>query len=245
MTKSALLFFGLFILASCSDQETETSATLESEWIQVDNQSNVLFDSANIGLVFRRDTLWSTSNRGWFNQGQYVIDRDKIVLTSKTESAEWTIHLLNRDSLTILTRKGDYEFYNRRLEFDKSLKYEKITLHAGVCFGGCQSFDVELNNEGNVKFKRLEKGNVVDSSEYLIDIKTKEEIDSLFKQSQIESIDSSMFYGWFDDWDMKIKFEYSDNNLKEVSGTRSYMPYRLHPIIGTLISDLRKRGLIK
>jgi hypothetical protein len=245
MTKWTLLFFGLLILTSCSNQEREILTLIESEWIQIDNQSKSLFDSADIGLVFRRDTVWSTSDRGWFNQGQYSFDKNEILLASKSDTTNLIIQLFTKDSLTLLTNEVTYRYYNRRLEFNKDLKFRKITLKTGVCFGGCQSFDVVLDNEGNVKFNGLENGNAVDLKNYSIDLKTKEKIDSLFKQSRVGSLDSSKFYGWFDDWTMKIKFEYGDNNVKEITGTRSYMPYRLKPIIGTLISDLRKRELIK
>ena len=70
-------------------------------------------------------------------------------------------------------------------------------------------------------------------------------IDSLFKETKISVIDTSRYYGWFDDWSMAIKFEQGDNVVREVKGTRNYMPYRITPVIGALVYDIRKRGLIK
>lgn len=245
ITKCVHLLLGLLILTSCSKHKTETSTTLESEWVQVENQFKFLFDSADIGLVFRKDTLWSTSDYGWVNQGQYSIDETKITFSTSTGTTNWTILAMTNDSLTILRARDTLKYYNKRLEFETNMKYKKMMLRTGLCFAGCQEFEVQLDGSGNVEFHGLKNGKVIETKHYLMDENSRSKIDTLFKEARISKIDSTRYYGRFDDWIMTMKFEYGENQVVKVNGTSSNMPYRLKPIIGTLINDLRKRALIK
>jgi hypothetical protein len=243
MTKYTQLIAGLLIFVSCSQQE-KNAILIETEWIYAGDHSKSLFDSLDIGLSFRDDSLFTSSDRGLLMRGRYYLNEDKLRLYSNQDTIDWTVKI-TQDSLTILKDDEPFKYYHKKLEFDPQLQYRKIILQTGICFGDCPEFKVTFDDKGTMYFERLKNGNVTETKNYVTDDITTSKIDSLFKLSNISKIDSSRYYGWSHDWDMAIEFEYGKGEVRKIKGTLGHMPYRLKPIIGTLISDLKKRELIK
>ena len=135
-------------------------------------------------------------------------------------------------------------YYNRTLEFKENLRFQKITLQGGQCFGECPEFYLTIDDKGNTEFKGLENSKFQGTKNYSIDTPTKDKIDSLFQWTNINNIDTTDYYGSDDGWSLTITFQYRDNELRRIKGTYSSMPHRLKGMIRTILDDLRKRGLV-
>jgi len=243
MRKCTQLIFGLLIIVSCTPTETEKITWFESDWIFVRDTSKFQFDPRYIGLRFRNDTLITISDLWLTHEGRYSVNGKKIQVFDE-DSTDFEIIKLTKDSLILYGYTDTLKYYNRILEFDKNLRFQKITLQGGQCFGECPEFYLTMDDKGNTEFKGLENSKFQGTKSYLIDVQTKHRIDSLFKWSNINNIDTTDYYGSDDDWSLTITFQYGDNELRRIRGTHSSMPHRLKGIIRTLLDDLRKKGLV-
>jgi hypothetical protein len=244
MTKCAQLFCGLLIIVSCTPTKTDETGWFETDWIFVRDSSNYFnFDPRYIGLRFRNDTLITISDLWLTHEGRYSVNGNQIQVFDE-DTTDFEIIKLTKDSLILFGYTDTLKYYNRTLEFDQELRFQKITLQGGQCFGECPEFYLTMDDKGNAEFKGLENSKFQGTKIYSIEFQAKNRIDSLFKWSNINNIDTTDFYGSDDDWSLTISFQYGDNELKRIRGTHSSMPLRLKGIIRTLLDDLRKRGLV-
>jgi len=243
MKKCTQLIFGLLIIVSCTPTKTEKITWFESDWIFVRDTSKFQFDPRYIGLRFRNDTLTTISDLWLTHEGRYLINENKIKVFDE-DSTDFKIIKLTKDSLILLGYNDTLRYYNRTLEFDKDLMFQKLTLQGGQCFGECPEFELTMDDKGNAEFNGRENSKFQGTKNFSIDDKTKSKIDSLFKWSNINNIDTTDYYGSVDDWSLTITFSYGDNEVRRIKGTRGSMPHRLKGIIRTLLDDLRKKGLV-
>jgi hypothetical protein len=244
MTKFIPLICGLLIAISCAPKKTNETKWFEADWIFVRDSSNYFnFDPRYIGLRFQKDTLITISDLWLTDEGRYLVNNDKIQVFDE-DSTNFQIIKLTKDSLILLGYIDTLRYYNRALEFDKDLKFQRITLQGGKCFGECPEFYLTMDDKGNTEFKGLENSKFQGTKSYSIDYVAKHRIDSLFKWSNIKNIDTTDYYASEDGWSLTITFHYGENQLKRIRGTHSSMPHRLKGIIRTLLDDLRKRGLV-
>lgn len=244
MRKYPSLIFGLLLIASCTPTKTDETNWFETDWVFVRDSSNYFdFDPKYIGLRFRDDTLITISDLWLTHEGGYSVNGNQIQVFDE-DSTNYQIIKLTKDSLILLGYTDTLRYYNRALEFDKDLKFQKITLQGGQCFGECPEFYLSMDDKGNTEFKGLENSKFQGTKSYIINNQAKQRIDSLFKWSNINNIDTTKYYGSDDDWSLAISFLYGNNETKRIRGTHSSMPHRLKGIIRTLLDDLRKRGLL-
>jgi len=244
MTKCTQLICGLLIIISCTPTKTETITWFESDWVFVRDTANYFqFDPRYIGLRFRNDTLITISDLWLTHEGRYSVNGNQIQVFDQ-DSTDFQIIKLTKDTLILLGYSDTLKYYNRTLEFDKELRFKKITLQGGQCFGECPEFYLTMDDKGNTEFKGLENSKFQGTKNYSIDVQAKNKIDSLFRWTNISNIDTTDYYGSDDDWSLTITFQYGDNESRKIRGTHSSMPHRLKGIIRTLLDDLRKRGLL-
>ena len=75
-------------------------------------------------------------------------------------------------------------------------------------------------------------------------MKNLDKLDSLFRWSYIDHVDSTKNYGVIDGWSTNIAFHYNERNTAKVNGTMMDMPFRLRELIAELTNLLYTNGLI-
>ena len=244
MTKCAQLICGLLIVISCTPTKSDETKWFETDWILVRDSSNYFhFDPRYIGLRFLDDTLVTISDLWLTHEGRYSVKGNQIQVFDD-DSTGFQIIKLTKDSLILLSYRDTLRYYNRTLEFEKDLRFQKITLQGGQCFGECPEFYLTIDDKGGAEFKGLENSKFQGTKNYSIDVETKNKIDSLFKWTNINNIDTTDYYGSEDGWTLTITFQYGDNERRRIKGTDGSMPHRLKGIIKTILDDLRKRELV-
>lgn len=235
-----LLIIGLLFIG-CSTKYGTDKPTIDGDWIFVDNPDEITIDY--LGLKFKDDTLYTIADRGLTQEGKFTISGDTIVVEEfgNIINKQRRIKTFTSDSL-ILT-DGD-KYYSRKLEFTDSLKFNEINILTGVCFGNCPQFSLSLADNGLIHFKPIADCKVTTEKEFMLDSKHKAKIDSLFKWTYLQRLDTSKVYGATDDWSMDIKISYNDGQRIELKTTRSRIPFRLKWIFGTIFSSLREKELI-
>jgi len=198
-----------------------------------------------VGLRFIDDTLYTIRNGGLWQEGKYSVRGDTIYVEGfEGQITAYEILKFNIDSLT-LSRYGDSDdYYSRRLEHSPDLKFDRIRLEGGTCFGECPQFAMTVERDGVVDFKGLKNGKFIGVKKYSLEPETIDKIDSLFKWTYINRIDTTDFYGVDDGWSINATFYYNTDQVTKIKGTSSSMPYRIKGIIWILLADLRKKDLI-
>lgn len=235
-----LLIIGLLGIG-CSTKYEAEKPTIDGDWIFVDDPNEITVDY--YGLKFVDDTLYTIADRGLTQEGKFLIKGDTIIVEEfgNVINKQRRIKTFTSDSL-ILT-SGD-KYYSRNLEFTDSLKFNEIDILAGYCFGNCPQFSLRLTDKGLVNFKPIADCKVTIEKEFTLDSKQKTKIDSLFKWTYLQKLDTSKVYGATDDWSIDIEIVYNDGQLIEIKTTRSKIPFRLKAIFGIIFKSLREKELI-
>ena len=238
-----LLILGL-IFISCSTKHETEMPTVDGDWIFVENVKELAI--GYLGLRFENDTLYSL-NEGWFTrEGKFTINGDTIIVEefgNKINKAR-RIKKLTMDSLIISGSTIDEKYYSRKLEFTDSLKLNELSILAGGCYGECPQFSLNLTDKGLIHFKPIRDCKTTTEKEFMLDTKRKNKIDSLFKWTYLQKLDTSKVYSAVDDWVIDIKINYNNGQWTEFRTTDSQVPFRLRRIYGILINSLRENGLI-
>ncbi len=241
-----IVIIGILGLSACSFfPEEKEKLRLEGDWIYVEDTTG-LFSRYDLGLRFRDSTLLTIKKSALHNRGKYSLDQDKILVQEFggiISSYQIIEHL--PDTLTLSHNSKTRKLYNRRLEFNSDLKFEKISLVAGSCFGYCPEFIFTIQSDGKANFKGINNVKLVGDTVFRIENQTLQNIDSLFKRSYIDNLDTTANYWAMDDWSLNITFHYNESKSKTIDGTYMFMPFRLKGIIRRMLTTLVKEELIK
>lgn len=218
--------------------------TVDGDWIFIENPNEITHDY--LGLRFESDTLYTIHGGGLTLEGQFTIDGDIIVVREFGDKINKLrrIKKLTNDSLIVAGSAFDEKYYSRKLEFTDSLRLNELTILAGDCFGDCPQFSLKLNDNGLIQFKPILDCKVTNETDFTLDSKKKNKIDSLFKWTYLQKLDTSKVYSALDDWDIGMEIKYNNGQKIEFRTTRSQIPFRLKWIFGILINSLKENGLI-
>jgi len=242
--KILLAIIGICGFFSCTTGFKEGDmVSLEGEWIFIEDTTEIF--GHDLGLKFRDDTLLTIRNSGLWQEGKYTLKQDTVYIEGfRGQISTYLIRNHVLDTLTLFRHGRIEKLYNRRLEYDPDLKFDKIILETKGCYGNCPEFMLTIHNDGNVNFRGIRNAKYIGEKEFKMERQNLHKIDTLFKWSFITRLDTSEFYGAVDGWAMDITFYYNGNNVSTVKGTSMEMPFRLKRIVGRLTNDLRVRGLI-
>lgn len=243
MPKNPLYFLLILsICFSCHQSEQDKASVINGEWVLGKHvtKDRKTFTSYSQKLEFEKDTVFILlESSNVYTIGYFKVQNDSLML----DGHEYDIVKLTKDSL-ILENLFYKLFYNRRdLDFNPKLRLESIQLNTGLCFGPCPSFELTLDSTGIVTFIGKTHSKFQGDTTFQISKGKQLEIDSLFKLSQIERVNSADFEPLVDDWEMDITFYYNETS-NQFKGTQSTIPFRLFPIASILVQDLRERRLI-
>jgi Domain of unknown function (DUF6438) len=131
------------------------------------------------------------------------------------------------------------------LEFTDNLKFDSIKIIADGCFGECPEFVLKLSSNGHVNFKPIANCKVTQEMEFDMGKEQMNKLDSLFKWTYLHKLDTSKISSAVDDWAFDISINYNSGQTIDLRTTHSFIPYRLKRIFGLIITDMRKRGVLK
>lgn len=238
--KYLALIFIIFIHCS-PKKENELPISIEGEWIEVYEDTEGIYDWS--GLKFENDTTYRISDFGLVVKGAYSIVENRIITDEFDGVLEFTILNLTEDSLKI-ERNGEVnQYYSRRLEYDKDLKINSISISTYKCMDLCWEFDYRLESDGievfngkyNTQSLGIRKGKMED--------KLLREIESLFKWSNIKQLNPERVPIAMDGWLIKFDINYNDNESIAFSTTDFEIPYRIKPIFHLIEKHLKEKGL--
>ena len=243
MKRGLLVMIGLCSICSCTTSREKEELRLDGDWMYLKDTTEIVVNY--VGLRFLDDTLFTIKNGGLWQEGRYFLRGDTVYVEEfGGKLTTYEVLKFSADSLRISRYGHSDDYYSRRLEFNPELEFNEIKLEGGTCFGECPHFVMTVERNGEVNFKGLKNGKFIGNKEYLIEKEKINKIDSLFKWSYINKIDTTDFYGEDDGWSINITFYYNNGQVTTIKGTRNSMPFRLYGIIWTLLEDLRKRDLI-
>lgn len=217
--------------------------TLEGEWIYTTETARINGD--DVGVKFSDGNLLIIRNSGLWQEGKYALSQDTIYIEKfGGVRSRYLINSYQSDSLTFSRGNHPVKLYSRRLEYNPDLKFDKIILETGGCDANCPKFFMVLNSNGDINFEGIYDSKYIGATNFKMDASAFHEVDSLFKWSYIDNLDTSKDYGFIDGWSINITFYYNGKSIKTITGTYSEMPFRLKGILAILIEVARKRELI-
>ncbi len=227
---------------SCSNVQNVESPKIDGDWMCSGTNSD--FGDDYLGLRFKDDTLYTIHDNGLIQEGKYSIIGDTLVVEEfgGRINKNRRIASLTKDSLSITNGFGKY--YSRRLEFSKELKLDSLELIAGVCFGDCPEFRLVMAGDGLIRFVPINNCRVTAETHFVLKPSTMSQIDSLFKWSYINKLDTNKVYRAIDDWRFDIEIVYNDDQRVKVKTTQSHIPFRLKRMIYIVTNEVRRKGLI-
>ncbi|WP_026969372.1 hypothetical protein [Algoriphagus terrigena] len=215
--------------------------SIEGDWIEVCEETERVYDW--LGLRFENDTAYEISDFGLLAKGPYSIIENRIITDESDGIFEFTILNLTEDSLTI-ERNGDViQFYSRRLEYDKDLKFNSISISTYRCMDLCWEFDYRLESNGFEVFDGKYNTQTIGVRESKMNDNLLGKVDSLFKWSNLKCIDPRSVPVAMDGWSIKFDINYNDNESIAFSTTDFGVPFRLKPIFHLVEKHLKEEGL--
>ncbi|KEO72248.1 hypothetical protein EL17_18785 [Anditalea andensis] len=240
--KYLALIFIIFIHCS-QKKENGLPISIEGEWIPVFEDIGFIYDWS--GLKFENDSAYKIDDRWGLLMGPYSISEDKLLIKELKGKSEYTILNLTEDSL-IIKKNGDVNhYYSRKLEFDKDLNFNTISISAHRCFDLCWEFDYVLDSDGLEVFNGKYNTQTLGIKKGKLNDKLVKEIDSLFKRSNINQLDPD----WVaipdvDGWLINFDINYNENESINFSTTDFNIPYRIKPIFQRIKVYLNEEGLM-
>lgn len=234
----------LFILIHCSPKrENGLPVSIEGEWIPVFEDIGFIYDWK--GIKFENDSAYEIDDRWGFLLGPYSIIEDKLIIEELEGKSEYTILKLSADSLMIEKNGVVDLYYSRKLEYDKNLRFETISISTNRCLYSCWEFDFKLQSDGFEVFNGKYNTQTLGLKEGKMNDKLLNEIDSLFKWSNINQLDPD----WvaipdMDGWLINFEINYNDEESVVFSTTDSNIPYRIKPIFQRIKIYLKEEGLL-
>lgn len=214
---------------------------VEGEWIQEIEEPEWIYDWS--GLKFKNDTAYSISDFGNLILGSYSIVENRIVIDEFEGITQFTILDLNKDSLKIERNGVVSQYYSRRLEYDKNLKFNSISISTYKCMDLYWEFDYKLERNGLEVFDGKYNTQTLGIKESKMNNKLLKEIDSLFKLSNIKELNPERVPIAMDGWLMIFDINFNENESITFSTTSFEIPYRLKLIFHIIEKHLKEEGL--
>jgi hypothetical protein len=230
---SLVSFFMLSMLAAYSQG-------VIGDWMRVPDKGDIY--SNHIGFRFSADSLWDLTNGGRMNYGKYQI-RDNILSFSNLQNVVVSYKInLSKDSLYLTSASGSVnKYYSRKLEHDPSLSFEKIVFERRLDDEDRRT-TMTVRRNGKAEFKE-KRNNKMSRRRFKIEEKRINEIDSAFKWSYIEHIDTTIYYSASFGSPCTLTVTYNRNKVTTIKGTLFHLPLRLKGITWYLLNEMRKRRL--
>lgn len=235
----ALIF--LFFMHCSSKKENDLPISIEGDWIEVFEETEWIYDWS--GLKFENDTAFRISDFGIFVKGPYSIKDNRIKTEEYDGVFEFNILSLTDDSLKIERNGEVIQYYSRRLEYDKDLKFNFISISTYKCMDLCWEFDYKLQNNGLEVFDGKYNTQTLGIKESKMNDKLLKEIDSLFKWSNIKELEPERIPIAVDGWLINFEINFNENESIAFSTTSFEIPYRLKPIFHLIMKHLKEEGL--
>lgn len=231
------------IFFQCSQKkETELPELLEGEWIEVPVKTEWIYDWS--GLKFRDDTAYKISDFGALVKGPYTILQKRVLTEGFDGPSEFEILNLTKDSLKIKRKGVISKYYSRRLEYDNDLKFNSISISTYRCLDLCWEFDYKIGRDGFEIFNGKYNTQTDGIKNGRMNEKLLEEIDSLFKWTNIKELDPDRVRIAMDGWRITFEINYNENKSISFSTSESEIPYRFKPIFQIIKKHLNDKRLM-
>lgn len=238
--KYLVLTFLIFMHCS-SKKEPDIPISIEGDWIEVYEEIEWIHDWS--GLKFENDTAYQISDFGLLVKGPYSTIDNRIITDEFDGIFEFNILNLTDDSLKIEGNGEVRKYYSRRLEYDKDLKFNSISISTYKCMDLCWEFDYRLESNGLEVFDGKYNTRTLGIKESKMNDKLLKGIDSLFKMSNIKEIDPETAPIAMDGWLIKFEINFNENESITFLTTDFEIPYRLKPIFHLIEKHLKEEGL--
>lgn len=239
----ASLILIAFQLESCDVEKKDTS-DIKGNWVLYRTNERIIPGYA--ALLIKESSIYDVGSIGMTRRGDYIVKNDSLMLsTTKGDKFAFKIVKLSVDSLVLFDGEFQDVYYNEELDYDESLKLKAIHLRTKNCPDECSEISLDVSGVGDAEFTCIENCTQPGHSKVGITTKEWQKLDSLFKWSKINKIDTTDLYQAMDDWPMSIEFIYNDSVNVKIRGTEIAMPYRIQPIIYQLINRLKADSLLK
>jgi len=192
-------------------------------------------DFVDVGWSIVNDSLYSvTSNSHIRLLGKITLKSDTLIFYDEWNS-RWRkclIEKLNKDSLIVIIDGKRLMYHNKRLEYNQSLHFSKISLVLGKDIA--PDLNMILDSTGLLEYSIPSK-----SIHQIIKLKPEKFllIDSLFKYSCIDKLSTEKHYSCDDGWPKMMVFEYN-NTVKKIYTDGITMPLRLNEIFNRMINEV-------
>lgn len=237
--KYLTLIFITFFQCSAKD---EITILIEGDWIEVNEETEWIYDWS--GLKFENGTAYRISDFGTLKKGPYSIVENRLIIDEFDEVLEFTILNLTEDSLKIELNGKVSQYYSRKLEYDKELKFNSISISTHKCMDSCWEFDYRLESDGFELFDGKYNTQTLGIKEGKMNNKKLMKLDSLFKWSNINRLESErVAVPSVDGWLIYFDINYNDNKSISFSTTDFEIPYRIKLIFHLIEKHLKEEGL--
>jgi hypothetical protein len=230
------------LLIGCSTANPSSQHTINGDWILMEYPEGVAIGP--VGLRFMEDTMFTITNGGLINEGTFLMSEDTLIVRGFEEEIDKKrVKRLTSDTLVLMDFYLDQKYYSRKLEFTENLELDHLKIVAGTCYGDCPKFTLTLSRTGLIDFKPKLNCRTKEDVEFKIDQNKMNRIDSLFKWTYLQKLDTTGEYGAVDDWEFEIAIAYNKQTIK-IRATHDYVPYRLKEIFHMIVDELTTRNLI-
>lgn len=237
-----LFVFGFSFLFSCKAQVREVLPKLEGEWIYCFKDE---IQPREIGIKFSNDTLFEMRQDCNLVVGRYVVDNDEIkVIDSDSTYLFYQIQKFGSDSLFISNSNVIWKYYNRQLDFNNSLTFDRIFIKNRQSDEFAE-FEIEIDRSTKIlKFNGLRNCERLGRFEVIIDDNKVFKLDSIFKFSKIDILEMTRDHSAEYDWEILMEINYNKDFFKTINGSYRTLPYQIKPVIQYLFSLAHKNGLL-
>nr|WKN39153.1 DUF6438 domain-containing protein [Tunicatimonas sp. TK19036] len=242
--KEIITIIGMWSICACAGRVNQDQLTLEGDWIYIKDSSEIS-TITDAGLRFSNDTLLPLGSSMFWPSSHYILKQDSIIFEDFDGKKSFYLILNHQpDSLTLSLNGHIERYYNRQLEYNSRLQLDSIILKTGWCFGDCPEFTMTFHPSGSSQFRGIRDTKFIGERKLTVERDRLNKIDSLFKWSYIDHLDTTEYYSAIDGWSTGIILYYNENQVKRVEGTMMNMPFRLKPIIWELVVFLKEEKMI-
>ncbi len=229
--------------AMACEKPVPKASDIEGDWMLAEETSIGM--GMAIGTSFQRDTAYLIRD-GWYEVlAPYKQKGDTVAFDAMTDDrGYWIIRQATADTLKLVQDGRTRVYYSRNLEEVDSLELEKIQLNASSCFGHCPQFKWSYASTGHVEFQPINFCLVDSSTHYQLDDSTQLALTRAFKKSWIHHLDTNRTFYDVDGWALQYNFHFNGKTRVTFGATEFNIPFRIKPIHGIIMRDLRKRKLI-
>lgn len=239
---SILIYSLCLVFCSCS-QPKEKKIKFDGEWMLEARRINV--SQTDLGLYCISDTLYSIAEDACLEPlGKFQIHNDTMIIKSyerRIRDLKCIIKKHTNDSLILLINGRKREYHSRRLEFNDSLNYNRITIIIGSEIR--PQIIIKLDKSGNIQTeKKVDETKIVKKT-FRLNNEELNAIDSLFKLSCLDITETEDWSLGYDGWRKSMKFEYN-NKIRTIKTNGFTMPYRINPIFYRITKAVAERKAI-